>query len=313
MAIQRVRIWQWFLIALAVGGVLGMFLISADDFGNAGTLQATTFYQRLHAKTPEGQPVIHDIVIYPAIESANGRRVQRVTFMERRRNRDTDKWDDLPGDTVAEIPYRKDINDPDNRVGDFLKQRQEVMPELDYRYAWWSITGVNPVEGAQASTSFVRGKIPFDRELRWWQYPRGAWIVLLTGSVVVIGIIWPLVIRGLVKLGFGLPEDPNETGMDLSKVSSRTTQEPGGISKGVTDDDLDALGDLNARLAASVGDLSVTEHEPDEAEQKRAEAATIKKLSNAPAEPIATEAKPEDPKDFKGEYYPVARPHSETK
>lgn len=311
MAIQRVRLWQWIVIAVAVGGVLGMFLISADDFGNAGTLQATTFYQRLHAKTDDGQPVIHDIVIYPAIQSANGRRVQRVTFMERRRNRDTNQWDDLPGDTVAEIPYRKDISDPDNRIGDFLKQRKEVMPELDYRFAWWRISGVEPVEGTQAS--LVRGNIPFDRELRWWQYPRGAWIVLMTSSVLLIGLVWPLMIRGLVKLGFGLPEETQDTGVDLSKVSSRTRQETNVAAKGVTDEDLDALGDLNARLAASVGDLSVTDAAPDEAEQKRHEAAVVKQLSNAPAEPTATESKPEEPKDFKGEYYPVARPHGEKK
>jgi hypothetical protein len=313
MAVQRIKIWQWVLISLVAWAIAGMVLISSEDLSGPGDLNRQVFYRELHATTDDGRPLINDLVISPVIQSANGRSVQRVKFTRLMRNRETGEINALPGDFIAEIPFIKTDENADNRIGDYLAQLKTRVPELNYSYAWWQLSGLEssvPPEARESGMhAMIRGGVPFDRELHWWQYPRGMWIVLLVVSVITIGIIWPMIIKLLVKLGFGLP--PEElAAFDLRHVSSKTTtdapQKPG-----VTEADRDALDDLNAALEQNVSGMLVTDNSLDDAHERKQEAALVKKLSNQPAEAQAVSEKSDEPKDYTGEFYPVARPHGQ--
>lgn len=311
MAVQRIRIWQWMLISLVAWGVAGAFLISSEDLDGSGDMTPRVFLARLHETTDDGKPTINNIVISPATASANGKSVQRVSFTWTARHKVTKETETIPASVVADIPFIKTDENPDNRVSDYLATLKERMPELKYGYAWWRVSGLEPSvppekrEGGLAG--MIRGGVPFDRELHWWQYPRGTWIVLLVVSVVTIGIIWPMIIKLLVKLGFGLP--PEElAAFDLRHVSSRTTTELP-TRPGVTAADRDALANLTASLEQNVSGMLVTNDDLDDAHERKQEAALVKKLSNQPAEQTQVEAKSDEPKDYTGEFYPVARPH----
>ncbi len=316
MSVQRVKMWQWLILSVVVGVVMGFFLLSAEDLGGSGTLSRTEFYRLVRSQTDDGKPVIHQIVISPIFQDVTGKSVQRVNFMMRLKDRQTGVWTDLPGDTTADIPYIKTNDNPDNRLSDFLAILKKDRPELDYRFSWWQVSGLKPLATPATTTgggvrAFFRGSYPEDREISWWQYPRGAWMVIILASVLLIGVIWPMVIRLLVKLGLGMPEDQT-TGVDLSKVSSRSTTDAPART-GMTDDDMDVLGDLNARLESNVAGMIVDDDALDHDAEQKAEAAVIKKLSNQPAERAADESTPAKPKDYTGEFYPVVKPGTSKK
>jgi len=136
--------------------------------------------------------------------------------------------------------------------------------------------------------------------------PRNAWLMSMGGSVLLIGVVWPQVIRMLVKMGLGNPEVPQEAGYDLSKVQQRPTERP--AAPVATEEDAAELAAFNAQLESKVGGMKIVDEKRDETEERRQEQAVIRKLSDAPLERQDADKKPDEEKTFGGEYYPVARP-----
>lgn len=307
MNVQRIKIWQWILISLGVWGIVGFFLISSEDLSGPGSMNRTVFFRELHATTEDGKPIINDLLISPVIQSANGWLVQRVTFKRLMKNRQTGEIEQIPADMIAEIPFLKNADNPDNRIGDYLAELQKKMPDLKYGYAWWRVSGLQPDPQKQSSglMGWIQGGLPHDRELHWWQYPRGAWIVLGVICVTGIGLIWPMIIRLLVRLGFGQPEDPADA--DLRHVS--TTRDSDTVAKSkITQADQEALEALNARLASGLGDLQIVESSSQEVQPGRS-GSVFNPSGNSPAtEPAPAVTNPDEPKEYVGEFYPVAKP-----
>lgn len=310
MMVQRIKIWQWILISLGVWGILGVFLISSEDLRGPGSMNRTVFFRELHATTEDGKPIINDLLISPAIQSANGWLVQRVTFNRLMKNRQTGQIEQISADMIAEIPFLKNVNNPDNRIGDYLAELQTKMPDLKYGYAWWRVSGLQPDPRKEKSglMGWLQGGLPDDRELYWWQYPRGAWIVLGVICVVSIGLIWPMVIRLLVRLGFGQPEDPVQT--DPGHVSAESSSEIPAKSK-MTQADQEELEALNARLESGLGNLPITGSASHEVQSGHHRSI----LAGASGQTISTEStpamtNPDEPKEYVGEFYPVAKPKS---
>jgi hypothetical protein len=282
-------------VALLVGAVLG-FVATREptDEPEGQSMAVSQFVQRIDRRTDTGDSVLTDILIEPARMSANDEAMQKVTFKEMRRHRETGQWEPVAEWWMAApIPFFK-IPPGGNqnwRVADFLAAKAKDIPSLDYQYAWWQVA---PLEN--------------DTERKWWQTARNMFGLIVAASVLVIGILWPITIRVLVKMGFGDPEIETK-GIDLSKASSRS-ETPLVAASGPTQDDAARLAALNAELEAKVGDMLVDEDRRDEEAEIREEEEAIRKLSNAPIEPVAAETAKADDKDFTGgEFYPVARPH----
>lgn len=307
MTVQRIKIWQWILISLVVWGIVGFFLITSEDLSGPGSINRTVFFRELQSTTEDGKPIINDLLISPAIQSANGWLVQRVTFKRLMKNRQTGEIEALPADTIAEIPFLKNQANPDNRIGDYLAELQKKIPDLKYGYAWWRVSGLQPDPKNPESgwEGWIRGGLPQDRELFWWQYPRGAWIVLGIICVSTIGLIWPMLIRWLVRLGFGQPEDPDDS--DLRHVSTQSDSGPTNPSK-ITQADQEALEALNARLATGLGDLQITGSQDQETQPGRSGPVFAVSGNNIPSEPDPPVNNPNEPKEYVGEFYPVAKP-----
>jgi hypothetical protein len=257
-------------------------------------MPVSQFVQRIDRRTDSGDSVLTDIVIEPARTSANDKAMQKVTFKEMRRHRETGQWAPVAEWWMAApIPFfaRPPGGNQNWRVADFLAAKAKDIPSLDYQYTWWQVA---PLEN--------------DTERKWWQTTRNMFVLIVAASVLVIGILWPIAIRVLVKMGFGDPDVETE-GIDLSKVSSRS-EAPLVTAAGPTADDAARLAAINAELEVQVGGMLVDDDRRDEEAEIREEQEAIRKLSNAPVEPVAAEAAKVADKDFTGgEFYPVARPH----
>jgi hypothetical protein len=215
-----------------------------------------------------------------------------VTFKEMRRHIKTSEWAPVASWWMAApIPFFKIPPRQEFRVADFLQDKAKEIPSLQYRYAWW-----------QVST------LPVDPERKWWQTPGAMFGFCVGASVLLIGIVWPIVIRLLVKMGLGNP-DEEPAGIDLSKVSNRSPA-PSLAATAPIREGAAQLDALNAELEARMGGIAIDSSGRDEEAEIREEQEAIRKLSNAPVEPVAVDTKTDDEADFTGgEFYPVARPH----
>jgi hypothetical protein len=293
---QRVPIWGWWLIAIAVGAVMGWAWTSDPGGTDPLTWDINKFMRNVTTLTEKGESVVNDIVIEPPFvtQRIKGREqlAQRVSFNYLGRRKDTGKWEvrERPS-VIVDIPLGRNAPNPDFRISDWLDQQKQRIPSLTYRKAWWKVAQLPPAIATK------------DRDVKWWQVWTHAIIVSIAASIVLIGILWPMLIRVLVKLGLGLPED------DLPNLSDVRVQHAGAAAKvGETDADRQKLADLNAELEEKVAGMVMSEDKLDEAEEKRAEAQVIRQLNNQPGETKTPEQIEQEAREFKGEFYPVARP-----
>jgi len=231
------------------------------------------FRRNLLSRTDTGESRVSDIRVRPAVKDLQGNWVDSLSFRLATRNKDTEKWEIVEQYQVRfqRPPYGD--SPAGSSIIDYLKARQANTPTLVYSYQAW-------------------------REPRW------VWAISLGGSVLLIGVIWPLVIRLMVRLGLGQPERAIEKGYDLSKVSSRSAA-PAIVAAPVADrSELDAL---NAKLEENVAGMLIAE-KPADVDDESPEAEVIRKLDAQPAEPPAPAAPAQDDQDYRGEYYPVAKP-----
>jgi hypothetical protein len=148
-----------------------------------------------------------------------------------------------------------------------------------------------------------------DRDLSfrfaWWEVPQNMMMLYGAGGFVVIGVIWPAFIA--ILMGAGLAKRPPEKEYNLDRFKGG--EEKKEAKAGATQADQDQLAELNAKLEAGVSDMLQGSTTP-EIDHDAEHAAVVKKLvttSMDAKEAVAAEA--EEPKEYKGEFYPVAKPH----
>jgi len=277
MSVQGWKWWQWLIVSLVVGGIVGLVLTTRDiDDPSLPSLSVGNFLNKLRLRTDKGEPVVTKIRVSPVTADNEGKPTQVVTFWERLKNKETGSWDPVRQYRVyTTIPVFPKAPRANYGISDYLADQKKDFPALD--------TGFN-----------------------WWQVPRNAWLMSMGGSVLLIGVVWPQVIRMLVKMGLGNPEVPQEAGYDLSKVQQRPTERP--AAPVATEEDAAELAAFNAQLESKVGGMKIVDEKRDETEERRQEQAVIRKLSDAPLERQDADKKPDEEKTFGGEYYPVARP-----
>lgn len=282
MAVQRWRWWQWLFLSLLVGALLGFAFTRFDvDDTSIATRDLGFFIRHLNLRTDNNESVVDGIRISPPVLDVRGKAMQNVTFWVRRKHKETGRWERVEQYQVH-VPqpvFAANVAKNYPTIQDYLAERAKEFPSLDYRY---------------------------NRYLEPW----ALWTLCIGGSVVVIGIIFPLLIRLMVKLGLGYPEDEEPARVDLSRVSSRTATVSVGSGIGVTEADRSQLEALTEQLESNVSDMLIKREQVDEQKERQAEEAVVKKLAAAPMpdEPAPVIQREDEPREYGGEYYPVARP-----
>lgn len=289
MRVTDVRHWQWLLISLLVGGACGGVRQSASDdiedrLDRHGKLIADPkrFEVALLTKV-RSQPLLKDVVVYPywiprREGQGNGRedggRLVHVVSgkywdgkAKKEGGQTVARW--VPASFLAQVPFEPRLALPggDGAPAKFASVLEylaflERKEGIRYRYAWW-----------------------------WWAAePLFVWTA---GSIVLVGVLWPMLIN---LLTFGTLLRPREErGRSLWGVRSATQPKPvRAATASVSLDELEA--ELESRLA----------DDAKSPEPARA-APAIRQLSNAPLLPAAEGPKEVTEYNARDEdYYPTA-------
>jgi prepilin-type N-terminal cleavage/methylation domain-containing protein/prepilin-type processing-associated H-X9-DG protein len=131
------------------------------------------------------------------------------------------------------------------------------------------------------------------------------WFLIVSralGGFIIVGCLWPVLLNLMIGAGLGRRK-AGEIDYDLD----RFTSEPADQKNAVTSADLAHLNDVEHELEENL------KHPSDiPATSGVSTTAPVRELNNAPLEPVAAPA-PEEDKDYRGEFYPVAHPHQAPK
>ncbi|HMO25811.1 MAG TPA: hypothetical protein PKB10_06035 [Tepidisphaeraceae bacterium] len=286
MRIEDLKRWHWALIGAFVGLVLGYVFSNLEPTDPGRSLSMVDFQRaaRQVSRNPatEGMPTLRKIVVYPPEQGAYGKPVHRVHFEQLHfAAGDPTKWEYRASHLKAEVPFVRDNDNPNNTVIDFLEAAKKDNDKLSYRLAWER-------QGAAMYGMFVGG------------------------GVLLIGGVWPTVINLLVGAGLG-KRGEKKPDYDLNKFGKLSADEEAAMlgattsGKAVTQADQDKLKSMVDDLERAIGPGGATDRESTATDTSHDQ--PIRKLDGKPLESAAVPSGASDEsKDYKGEYYPVARP-----
>ncbi|HTL28805.1 MAG TPA: type II secretion system protein, partial [Tepidisphaeraceae bacterium] len=125
--------------------------------------------------------------------------------------------------------------------------------------------------------------------------------VYTLAGIILIGGVWPVLLNLMIGAGFGRHKEAAfDYDLDRFKSEDRPVTPIPPIASG----DLDHLHELEHEMEENL-------NHPQEQSRTASTTNVIAKLSSEPLEPIT--APPEEEKDYRGEFYPVAKPHASHK
>ena len=137
----------------------------------------------------------------------------------------------------------------------------------------------------------------------WWREPAKAYALWMTLGVLAIGGIWPTLINLMIGAGLARQREA-KFDYDLDRFKSEQATEDD-KRKGMTQAELDHLRALEAELEAKLKASGAGHFAGNSSDAPE----PVKHLSSGPIEPANIASQVEEEKDYKGEFYPVARPH----
>jgi hypothetical protein len=307
MQIERIRRWQWCVIGAGLGALVAAVTLASgpreawDTHNNTGGPQILE-KQLLQRTDPSRRKVagVRNVKLHPAIEMPlPGVREGNTAFASYevllRRDKDPVKCDVVPRVLILEQQtHAKSV------VGDL-----KGLTLQDYLAKLKAFTD-------KANKEHPGAVFTFTYRSSWLETAKGAFTVYTLGGFVLIGLIWPSVLRLLVKAGYG--SGATDDAFDLS------TYKPGRGESAkrrptVTQADADELARLEAELEAKLrsGEVGATAASSDDQAATGAGAGGPKKpavpvLDAGPLEVAKDTARPAQPKGFgadQGDYYPT--------
>lgn len=306
MGIERLRVWQWCLIGLIVGGATATVYLwdlpaEPKNLKNGGPRQFEMYAWR---RIEEGQhrrvARLYNVVIHPAMEfKARGEKTVYEEFATY--TVDLVRTDDkLKADPV---PCRLFMSQHYARAGSILGD--ENVAKMDVRQY---LTRMQ--EKIEAASKLPNARVkPFTVKYRWIEAPKAAYTVGLGSGFIIIGLIWPTLLYFLSSAGFGRAAEDE---YDLSRFKG-SSKSKSAKAKAVAAEEADKLAQLEAELEAK---LAADAKPRVTKEAVKVAEVPVRELKGAPLEPA-----PEVPQNEKaakgfgadqGDYYPT-EVHGKTK
>jgi hypothetical protein len=300
MQLERIRVWQWCIAGVVVGCAVAAVKLAVGPTEAVGitSVSPTVLEQQLiHRRDPSRVMVgnVSNVVLHPEEDGipVPGERDGRAAYVTYYAYLDAHKRDAQGKPLFRVAPHRMlmALQQPGHPsvLGDISKLTLREYLEKLKAHVDKIDRGKNPMA------------IRFGYQYAWIETPAGAFTVYGLGGLIVVGGIWPAILRVLVGAGFGRVVSD---GIDLSKYK------PGAVAtkaKPATD----ATGDL-ARIRALEESLERSLREgatPTVAAKVAAAPPAIKKLDGGPAEAPKDEVlNPAKPKGYgadQGDYYPT--------
>jgi hypothetical protein len=188
----------------------------------------------------------------------------------------------------------------------------KIVEDRAYWIPWNPADNHNFNDFLVAANTLIRSQqganaIPVTFHYVWWESanPVHVYAMWMTGSFLLIGVIWPTLLQVMVKGGLGRTK-PDEFDLSRYKPSSTPAAAPK-PAMAVTKDDMQQLQEMQDSLEASLRASGSTPG-PSAAPQAQPAAPAIKVLAGSAAESAAVPQTPQEAKEYKGEFYPVVRP-----
>ena len=289
MALEDLKRWQWALLGLAAGLVLGFAYRYAFNDPNPGypTLkQAQTLEPLMVARDFEtNRPIVDDVTVYPLLSADD--KVELVTFNMRQVYRFEDpehggaaftrsRWE--PRQIWAEVPFDKS-GPPGNTFGDRVRALQTA--------------------GALGGANVSYG---------WSQKPLPGLLLYAAAGVLLVGGVWPTLLNLLLGAGFG--RERSKEAYDLDRFGGGG-EDPGNAitgRRGINAAEADQLAAVTSGLESSTGGMSAENVPPPGARNPD-------KDGFSPTRPLPQESVPEprepeakEQTEYDGAWYPVAKP-----
>lgn len=273
MELQNLNRWQWAVIGLLLGLAMAYAYIPHDRPANRVSVSPAEFQRdllRVERRAEGDPPVIRNVVLYPPIDGEYYATFERID-LGKRAYKSCVIDDRHPWQVLNPngTNLRRGEDLPD--LPTYLEKVREANPDFSYSYAWWS-------------------------------EPRFAYPTWAAAGVLVVGGVWPTIINLMIGAGFAPPRKPKERKI---KLTPSREPEPAGAAKAPVDE-----AEIAAVAAAYEQNLAAHASESGPAAAGDTPTETpVRKLDGGPAEPVPVMHQPEDdePKEYVGEFYPVAK------
>jgi len=298
MRVERIRVWQWCLIGIAVGFAMAFIRLASLPKEEPGLEPVAPHVFETHllgGTDPSRKPVlgVRNIVLHPPADiMVPGERSAITDYVT------YDVW--LPEKVVNGKPQgrwwpRQLIIESAVRAHHSLVGSLEGMTLPVY------LEKLKAALASMPASKKGQNATPLDYKFNWYETPRAAYTIFPTACFLVIGVIWPMVLGALVRKGFG--RAPEEA--DLASYRGKIPQKATTGKKEMSEADLDQLARLEAELESGLkgGDVSA---KPG-AGAKPSEA-PVPVLSAGPLEAPKDEPTRHKPKGYgadQGDYYPT--------
>ena len=298
MGLENLKRWHWMIIGLLFGAMFGGTLVFWRDVSDN---VERSYDRNQFAEYIDRGMEVQKLVLHPEIDGQEwisgewyklegGRqmgarlRPQRAGSTQPAQVRPGAwvKFVLLAADTSSKRPiYLKPVTAKEY-MDNLANEYPQAKPQLAYKFAWWEV-------------------------------PKYTVAMYAAGGFVLVGVIWPTIINVLSGAGFGRGKQEVDE-YDLSRFKG--VVEPEVLAAAMPKDD-QALLDLNAKMEANVADMMVTSNLSDIDRENEEEEQAIKQLQMQKMDAVETDAEKADreAREYKGEFYPVAKPtvHKDTK
>ena len=144
----------------------------------------------------------------------------------------------------------------------------------------------------------------------WWKVPKDAEMIWMGGTILIVGIIWPIGLSFLKGAGLGRQAVAEQ--YDLSRFGKgKPTKAVAAVKAEMSDVDRAQLKEVQEALAASLKD-GIGHAPAAPAGAQPSAAGEEKEFKTAPLEPSPALGQAEEKKEYEGQFYPVAKgaPHN---
>jgi hypothetical protein len=272
MNVRRLKKRHWLPISFGLGLLVGYLHIAFGGFSPARSVTPSQFESMLLSPPLKvGNNFVRDVTIFPAKDGSNMVRFEVLTATAK-----PGEWEYIPRQMEAPIPYPPTANAPstmvlsgaDYTVVAYLKSLKQRMPKISYAFAWWASPAMT----------------------------LGLWT---TGSVLVVGLLFPMLVSLLIDSGFGAKTADRAYDLDRF-VSEKCTDgiQPAG-------NDQSQLDQVISGLEEQLGRSSKTTAESKTQATSMSNSAPVSLATEDNSERIAP-ADQNTEEHFQGDFYPTA-------
>jgi hypothetical protein len=312
MRIERLRRWQWMIVGAFLGGIVASVKLWAGIKEPPDTLTVAPHVfenQLVTGEDPSRKPalqvgliVLHppEEVVVPGSKLLEKREV--ITYWAWFASKRNEKGEViakpkphrviLDQATMNRSPYLGDVSKLTGR--EYLSKLKNHLQKLD-RKQW----------------KYAQN---FEFRYAWLETPKGAYTTYGLAGVLVVGMIWPSILKLLVGAGYGRPM-VDEDEAYLARFKGGKEPAAAGKKTGATEEEMAELLRLEAALEAKLKDSGLEMTQPvglaagasADTNAQVAERAA-KKFSGTAAEEAKKPAKADHHKEFgadQGDYYPT--------